>query len=59
MRLAEVSKDPLTDRVIRAIKDLIWRGDVTPGDYLPRSRNSPLNSAWDCRRSVRRSRRYP
>jgi GntR family transcriptional regulator, transcriptional repressor for pyruvate dehydrogenase complex len=35
MHLAEVSKDALTDRVIRAIKDLIWRGDVMPGDYLP------------------------
>jgi len=35
MRLIEVSKDPLTDRVIRAIKDLILRGEVTAGDYLP------------------------
>ena len=35
MRLIEVLKDPLTDRVIRAIKDLILRGEVTAGDYLP------------------------
>jgi GntR family transcriptional repressor for pyruvate dehydrogenase complex len=35
MRLEEVSRDPLTNRVIRQIKDLIWRGEVTPGEYLP------------------------
>jgi GntR family transcriptional repressor for pyruvate dehydrogenase complex len=35
MRFEEVSKDPLTNRVIRQIKDLIWRGEVTPGEYLP------------------------
>jgi GntR family transcriptional regulator, transcriptional repressor for pyruvate dehydrogenase complex len=34
MRLEEVSRDPLTNRVIRQIKDLIWRGEVTPGEYL-------------------------
>ena len=35
MRLEEVPRDPLTNRVIRQIKDLIWRGEVTPGEYLP------------------------
>lgn len=35
MRLEGVSRDPLTNRVIRQIKDLIWRGEVTPGEYLP------------------------
>ena len=35
MQLVEVSKDTLTDRVIRAIKTLIWRGDVMAGEYLP------------------------
>jgi DNA-binding FadR family transcriptional regulator len=35
MRLEEVPRDPLTNQVIRQIKDLIWRGEVTPGEYLP------------------------
>jgi GntR family transcriptional repressor for pyruvate dehydrogenase complex len=35
MRLEGLSKDPLTDRVIRSIQDLIWRGEVAPGQYLP------------------------
>jgi DNA-binding FadR family transcriptional regulator len=35
MRFEEVGKDPLTNRVIRQIQDLIWRGEVTPGEYLP------------------------
>ena len=35
MQLVEVSKDTLTDRVICAIKTLIWRGDVMAGEYLP------------------------
>jgi DNA-binding FadR family transcriptional regulator len=35
MRLEELSRDPLSNRVIRQIKDLVWRGEVTPGEYLP------------------------
>jgi DNA-binding FadR family transcriptional regulator len=35
MQLVELARDPLTNRVIRQIKDLIWRGEVTPGEYLP------------------------
>ncbi len=35
MRLEEVGKDPLTNQVIRQIIYLIWRGEVTPGEYLP------------------------
>ncbi len=35
MLLEEVAKNPLTDRVIRSIQDLILRGAVTPGEYLP------------------------
>jgi DNA-binding FadR family transcriptional regulator len=34
-RMDEISQDQLTDRVIQKIQDLIWRGDVLPGDYLP------------------------
>ncbi len=34
-KIEELSQDPLTDRVIRKIQDLIWRGDVLPGDNLP------------------------
>lgn len=35
MKIDEINNDALTDRVIRKIQDLIWRGDVLPGDYLP------------------------
>ena len=35
MQLEEVAKNPLTDRVIRSIQELILRGVVTPGEYLP------------------------
>lgn len=34
-QLDELAKDPLTNQVVRAIKDLILRGEVTPGEYLP------------------------
>jgi DNA-binding FadR family transcriptional regulator len=35
MQLEGLSKDPLTNQVVRAIRDLILRGDVMPGEYLP------------------------
>jgi len=35
MRVEEIAHDPLTNRVIRSIQDLILRGEVAPGEYLP------------------------
>lgn len=35
MHVAEVTKDPLTNRVIRRIQELILGGEVVPGEYLP------------------------
>ena len=34
-KIEEISHNPLTDRVIVKIQELIWRGDVLPDDYLP------------------------
>jgi GntR family transcriptional regulator, transcriptional repressor for pyruvate dehydrogenase complex len=34
-KLDEINQDALTDQVIRKIQDLIWRGEVLPGEYLP------------------------
>ncbi len=33
--MREISHDPLTDRVIRRIQDMIRQGEVLPGDLLP------------------------
>ena len=59
MRLEEVPRDPLTNRVIRQIKDLIWRGEVTPGEYLPPQPVLPRNSVSAFQLSARPSRRSP
>lgn len=35
LQLEGLSKDPLTNQVVRAIRDRILSGEVTPGEYLP------------------------
>ena len=35
MQQTEVTKDPLTNRVIRRVQEMIRQGDVLPGQYLP------------------------
>lgn len=34
-RFDAISNDALTDRVTRKIQDLIWKGEILPGDLLP------------------------
>jgi len=35
MPVEEITHDPLTNRVIRSIQDIIWHGEVMPGENLP------------------------
>jgi len=35
MPVQEITRDPLTNRVIRSIQDMILGGEVVPGEYLP------------------------
>jgi GntR family transcriptional repressor for pyruvate dehydrogenase complex len=34
-KIEELDQNPLTDRVITRIQEMIWRGDVLPGEFLP------------------------
>lgn len=35
MKVEGIAEDPLTNRVIRSVQDLIWRGEIVPGESLP------------------------
>src|SRR5690242_2021537 len=35
MKVEGIAQDPLTNRVIRSVQNLIWRGEIMPGESLP------------------------